>query len=173
MEETHIMTTIAAIDQAPLTRATLDLDPMIWALRSRPGDFEMVGRYVRHNPSGHMFEVDRRENLAVHTRCDCALLSVSPDQARRAASAIASWKQHHWRALQINREFASHFVPDATWKRLAGRLAAWLGRISAPVPPNHAPMSEAWRADLSPCTAEFETTPKWEANKEQGELALV
>lgn len=174
MEDTHIMPTLAAIDHEPLTRASLDLKPMIWALRARPGDFEMVGRHVRHNPSGHLFAVDRREQVTVHAHCDCALLSVAPDQARQAAAAIAQWKQQYWRAWQINREFAAHFVPEAGWQRLAGRLATWLGRISAPRPPRHQPASEAWRPDIaSSTTEETETTPKSERSREQGELAPV
>jgi hypothetical protein len=108
--------------------AYLDLTPMLQAMRGRPSEFEMCGPFVQHIRSQHLLEVDRRGNVRVHARCDCARLEVSREQGEEMMAALSAWKIVYWephlaqieaekRAAKINREFASHFRPPSAWRR--------------------------------------------------------
>jgi hypothetical protein len=108
--------------------AYLDLTPMLQAMRARPSEFEMYGPFLQHICSQHLLEVDRRGNVHVHSRCDCARLEVSREQGEEMMAALSAWKIVYWephlaqievekRAAKINREFASHFRPPSAWRR--------------------------------------------------------
>ena len=108
--------------------AYLDLTPMLQAMRARPSEFEMYGPFLRHIRSQHLLEVDRRGNVRVHARCDCAMLEVSREQGEEMMAALSAWRIVYWephlaqieaekRAAKINREFASHFRPPDAWRR--------------------------------------------------------
>ena len=94
--------------------AYLDLTPMLQAMRARPSEFEMDGPFVQHIRSQHLLEVDRRGNVRVHARCDCARLEVSREQGEEMMAALSAWKIVYWephlaqieaekRAAKINR----------------------------------------------------------------------
>ena len=106
----------------------LDLTPMLQAMRARPSEFEMYGPFLQHIRSQHLLEVDRRGNVHVHARCDCARLEVSREQGEEIMAALSAWKIVYWephlaqieaekRAAKINHEFASHFRPPGAWRR--------------------------------------------------------
>jgi hypothetical protein len=108
--------------------AYLDLTPMLQAMRARPSEFEMYGPFLQHIRSQHLLEVDRRGNVHVHARCDCARLEVSREQGEEMMAALSAWKIVYWephlaqieaakRAAKINREFASPFRPPSAWRR--------------------------------------------------------
>jgi hypothetical protein len=108
--------------------AYLDLTPMLQAMRARPSEFEMYGPFLQHIRSQHLLEVDRRGNVRVHARCDCARLEVSREQGEEMMAALSAWRIVYWephlaqieaekRAAKINREFASHFRPPGAWRR--------------------------------------------------------
>jgi len=113
--------------------AYLDLTPMLQAMRARPSEFAMDGPFLRHIRSQHLLEVDRRGNVRVHARCDCARLEVSREQGEEMMAALSAWKIVYWephlaqieaekRAAKINREFASHFRPPGAWRRFRARF---------------------------------------------------
>ena len=113
--------------------AYLDLTPMLQPMRARPSEFEMYGPFLRHIRSQHLLEVDRRGNVRVHARCDCARLEVSREQGEEMMAALSAWKIVYWephlaqieaekRAAKINREFASHFRPPGAWRRFLARF---------------------------------------------------
>ena len=113
--------------------AYLDLTPMLQAMRARPSEFEMSGPFLRHIRSQHLLEVDRRGNVHVHARCDCAMLQVSREQGEEMKAVLSVWKIVYWephlaqieaekRAAKINREFAAHFRPPSAWRRFLARF---------------------------------------------------
>jgi hypothetical protein len=113
--------------------AYLDLTPMLQAMRARPSEFEMYGPFLRHIRSQHLLEFDRRGNVRVHARCDCAMLDVSFEQGEKMMAALSAWKIVYWephlaqieaakRAAKINREFAAHFRPPSMWRRFLARF---------------------------------------------------
>jgi hypothetical protein len=108
--------------------AYLDLTPMLQTMRARPSEFEMYGPFLRHIRSQHFLDFDRRGNVRVHARCDCARLEVSLEQGEEMKAAFSAWKIVYWephlvqieaekRTAKINREFASHFRPPGAWQR--------------------------------------------------------
>jgi hypothetical protein len=115
--------------------AYLDLNPMITALRTRPDEFEMIRGRLNHIPSRHSFGFDPHGNATVHAQCNCAWLSVTREQSREMAVALDTWKDTYWRAVEINREFASHFkrpnVLVRMWRAIANVLAE---RDATPLP---------------------------------------
>ncbi len=113
--------------------AYLDLTPMLQAMRARPSEFEMYGPFLQHIRSQHLLEVDRRGNVHVHARCDCARLEVSREQGEEMMAALSAWRIVYWephlaqieaekRAAKINREFASHFRPPSAWRSFLARF---------------------------------------------------
>jgi hypothetical protein len=89
--------------------AYLDVSPMIVALRTSPGDFEMNRGWLRHFPSRHEFKFDSEGNVRLHAGCDCAMLAVRREQGLELWQTFQQWHVSYWRPLEINKEFASHF----------------------------------------------------------------
>jgi hypothetical protein len=107
----------------------LDLSPMIAALRTRPCDFEMQQGWLHHIPSRHRFKVDREGSVRVEARCDCAMLAVRREQGRELWDAFQQWHSGYWRAVEINKEFASHFRAPTIWRRLCRQLVRRMRRM--------------------------------------------
>jgi hypothetical protein len=107
----------------------LELAPAISALRSRPEEFEFSNSALHHLRSRHSFHFVGEDDLQIHAACDCASLRASPEQTTAFQQAYREWHASYWRPLEINREFAAHFAPPQTWRRLAiwllRRLLAW------------------------------------------------
>lgn len=100
---------------------TLDLTPVLTAMRERPGDFEMDDAWLRHRPSRHSFLVARGKLERIEAACSCAELRVEPQQAEQFAAVHNAWIEAYWcplqiqraaqrRAAEINRQFAAHFL---------------------------------------------------------------
>jgi hypothetical protein len=106
----------------------LDVNPMIIALRSSPGDFELKRGWLHHFPSHHEFKFDRDGNVRLHARCDCAMLAVRHEQGRELWETFQLWHASYWRPVEINREFASHFKRPNAVQRLWRRLVASIRR---------------------------------------------
>jgi hypothetical protein len=104
----------------------LELSPTITALRDRPMDFGVDRGWHTHYPSRHSFMFDRRGNLILHARCDCALLSIRPEQAKELGTAFQDWRTSYWRPIEINREFAAHFRRPNILQRVLRRVLAKL-----------------------------------------------
>ena len=126
---------------------SLDISPMLVALREQPANFELRGAELHHIPSRHSFGFTRGGGAAV-TRawCDCAALPISETQSSQLKIAFDDWMQHYWqphqaaaaearRVAKINRHFAAHFRPS-----LAQRLRRW---VTAPWSPRHIPEAAA------------------------------
>jgi hypothetical protein len=97
---------------------TLDVSPMISALRFHPTDFEYAHGRLRHVPSRHQFQFNRKGNVTIQADCDCASVAVRQEQEGQLFTAYNAWRENCWRPLQINREFASHFRKPNAWIRL-------------------------------------------------------
>ena len=104
--------------------AYLDISPMISALQSCPDAFEFSNGELHHIPSRHRFSFDSRHQVRVDASCGCSLLQVCADQQPALYEAFRNWRTNYWRAIEINREFASHFAPPS-------RLRAWLIKMTA------------------------------------------
>jgi len=113
----------------------LNVNPMMVALRTAPEQFELADGWLHHIPSRHSFRFGPNDAIEIRAACDCALLLVQPEQQRQLADCYRQWRAVYWRPLQINREFARHFVPQSWWRRAlieaAGRLQRRLLRPSA------------------------------------------
>jgi hypothetical protein len=96
----------------------LDVSPIISALRFQPDDFEYAHGWLNHVPSRHRFQFDRSGRVAIEAMCDCASLSIKPEQSDELVAMFRTWRQEYWRPLEINREFASHFRKPNAWVRL-------------------------------------------------------
>src|SRR5579884_3610137 len=94
--------------------AFLDLSPAIVALRERPEEFEFSRGKLHHIPSRHYFSFGQQDDVHVTADCNCALLWTRPEQSKMFSEAFREWQVNYW----TNREFASHFVPPAGWRRL-------------------------------------------------------
>lgn len=68
----------------------LDVAPMITALRFQPSDFEYARDWLRHVPSRHRFQFDRKGSVTIDAPCGCAALSVKSEQADELHSAFTS-----------------------------------------------------------------------------------
>ena len=97
---------------------SLNIAPMISALRFQPADFEYERGWLRHVPSRHRFQFDRSGRVTIDARCDCSGQRVSCEQGEELYVAFNSWRQFYWQPLQIDREFASHFRTPNAWVRL-------------------------------------------------------
>ena len=108
----------------------LNVSPMIAALRETPDEFELTGGWLNHIRSRHSFRFGPTDDVEISAACDCALLTVRPEQKRELAIGYQEWKSNYWQPLQINREFASHFSRRPVWQQmlilLTGRLHRWL-----------------------------------------------
>jgi hypothetical protein len=96
----------------------LDVAPMITGLRFQPSDFEYAHGWLRHVPSRHRFQFDRKGGVTIDALCGCAALSVKSEQADELHSMFNTWRQNYWLPLETNREFASRFVEPNAWVRL-------------------------------------------------------
>jgi hypothetical protein len=102
----------------------LDLDPIIAALRTRPADFEMDGKWLYHFPSHHRFKVDQKGNVILDARCDCALLRARREQGQELWDAFQIWHSAYWRPVEINEKFGSPNI----WRRFCRSLRARVRR---------------------------------------------
>jgi hypothetical protein len=120
--------------------ANLDVSPMVNALLYAPDEFELSSGWLNHIPSGHSFRFDTSDHVEISAACNCALLVPTPESERELAKRFREWERDYWRPLQINREFASHFVhkPGLRWVLivLTRRLHRWL--LRAPRVPERA-----------------------------------
>jgi hypothetical protein len=98
--------------------AYLDLSPMMVALRTMPEEFEMRDGWLWHNPSQHSFKFDAVGRLQVYADCNCAILRVRAEQEPALWAFVQEWRTTYWRAVEINREFASHFRPRSLVRRV-------------------------------------------------------
>ncbi|MGH8290410.1 MAG: hypothetical protein ACREV7_15550 [Steroidobacteraceae bacterium] len=89
--------------------AYLDVAPLIGAMRNTPEEFELSGGWLCHVRSWHSFRVGPEERVEIRAACNCALLSVRPEQEREFAGCFREWRRAYWHPLEINREFAAHF----------------------------------------------------------------
>jgi hypothetical protein len=106
--------------------AYLDVSPMITALRIQASDFELSRGWLKHAPSRHSFKFDKYGNVTIDARCDCATLSVAPEQSQELWQEFQVWRDVYWRPVEINREFASHFLPTSAFHRILRRIhLAW------------------------------------------------
>ena len=106
--------------------AYLDVSPMITALRTQASDFEMSRGWLKHAPSRHSFKFDKHGNVTIDARCDCATLSVAPEQSLELWQEFQVWREVYWHPVEINREFASHFRAPHAFHRILRRIhLAW------------------------------------------------
>jgi hypothetical protein len=96
----------------------LNVAPMISALQFQPTDFEYSGGWLKHVPSRHRFQFDKKGRVTIDARCGCAGQSVNAEQGDQLYKAFTSWRQYYWQPLQIDREFADHFRQPNAWVRL-------------------------------------------------------
>ena len=89
--------------------STLDVSPMLVALRTSPEQFEVSQGWLHHIPSRHDFRFDPEDNVRIRAECNCAYLTVSHEQGQELAAHYRDWQTRYWQPLLINREFASHF----------------------------------------------------------------
>jgi len=104
----------------------LNVSPMMVALRTTPEEFELTNGWLHHIPSRHSFRFGPNDAIEIRAACNCALLAVRPEQQRELTDGFRQWRAIYWRPLQINREFARHFVSRSWWRRalidMTGRL---------------------------------------------------
>ncbi|MBV8474194.1 MAG: hypothetical protein JO107_16380 [Hyphomicrobiales bacterium] len=129
--------------------AYLDVSPMITALRTQASDFELSRGWLKHAPSRHRFKFDRYGNVSIDAHCDCASLSVAPEQSRELWQEFQVWREVYWRPVEINREFASHFKEPNALQRILRRINLAWRRATRD-------RSEA----IEPVTTNSETAPK-------------
>jgi hypothetical protein len=110
----------------------LDINPMITGLRTTPDEFELVDGWLNHTRSSHSFRFDRNDEVELRAACNCTLLAIRPEQRRELEKCFREWESSYWRPLQINCEFASHFLRKPGLRQimivLTGRLHRWLLR---------------------------------------------
>jgi len=107
--------------------AYLDVSPMMVAFRTSPEDFEIRDGWLHHIPSRHQFLFGPDDKVQLVAECNCASLSIKPDQSQALAGCYREWQATYWRPLEINKEFASHFHHSALRKMLI-HFTAWLHR---------------------------------------------
>ena len=110
----------------------LDISPMITTLRTTPDEFELVDGWLNHTRSSHGMRFDADDDVELRAACNCTLLAIRPEQRPELAKCFREWESSYWRPLQINREFASHFLRKPGLRQmmivLTGRLHQWLLR---------------------------------------------
>ena len=107
----------------------LNVEPMVVALRSRPGDFEMNHGWLHHFPSNHRFKISKKGKVRLSARCDCARLAVQEYQGLALRDAFEEWYSIFWRPIEINREFSAHFDPPSLRARILRGCARRLRRL--------------------------------------------
>jgi hypothetical protein len=132
---------------------TLDLTPMMSAMRDRPGDFIFESPWLRHRPSGHSFLIVGGVLARIETPCSCGELRPNQSQTDEFARVFNSWMSIYWqplqayraaerRAAEINRQFTSHFCRPTRLMRLRMRLAdAWRAAGRELTRPDPAPLT--------------------------------
>lgn len=121
----------------------LDISPMVAALRSNPEQFEEVGHgQLLHLPSRHDFQFYAGKKVSVSALCDCSSLRISDEQQAQLSDAFREWHATYWRAVLINREFASHFAPPSAFRRLMINLTGRLHRACIAGREKHYPHEE-------------------------------
>jgi hypothetical protein len=117
---------------------TLDLNPMLIALRASPGDFRLDAHdRLVHKPSYHAFYVEDRQ-VKVYAPCECSSYLTRSHQVAEFERAVDQWRASYWdvqrltpshQRLQtrINEEFARHFKarPVKVVGRAAKIFASW------------------------------------------------
>ena len=78
----------------------LDVSPMISALRFQPGDFEYAHGWLNHVPSRHLFRFDRSGRVTIDAMCECAAMSIRPEQTGELVSMFKTWHQYDWQAAR-------------------------------------------------------------------------
>lgn len=106
----------------------LDVNPVISALRTTPNAFEFTGGALHHIPSRHYFYFEPNGHVRLVAECSCAYLAVTDQQQGALTEAFSQWRVNYWRPLEINRQFAEHFNPPSSWRRLLLRLTERLQR---------------------------------------------
>ena len=107
--------------------ATLDVSPMMTALRFAPEEFEVKQGWLHHIPSRHDFSFDTDGGVHIRAECNCSHLAIRADQVPQLTNCYKEWQTNYWQPLLINREFASHF--RRSWLRQTLIDAAgWLHR---------------------------------------------
>ena len=110
----------------------LDVAPMMSALRTTPEEFSFKHGVLKHGPSRHSFAFHDSGNIHIRAECNCAYLSVRPDQRNELNACFQEWQANYWRPMRINKEFASHFRPRSPLRRLligvTARFHSWLLR---------------------------------------------
>ena len=109
--------------------AYLDVSPMMVALRTMPEEFELRGDWLWHNPSQHSFKFDSKGRVQVRAECNCSILAVRAEHEEALWYCVQDWQQNYWRAVEINREFASHFQPRSAFRRLLINLTTRFLRV--------------------------------------------
>lgn len=102
--------------------AYLDLTPVTVALRGRPEEFEMIRGNLHHLPSRHRFLFENDGTVRLHADCDCSLLALQAEQVDLFKTAFDQWHANYWRAVEINREFARHFLRQRNWRSVCARV---------------------------------------------------
>jgi hypothetical protein len=97
--------------------AYLDVSPMVVALRTSAGDFEMDRGWLHHFPSHHRFKISDNGFVRLYARCDCSHLKVVEQQGYELRDAFREWQDAYWRPIEVNREFASHFRSPGPLRR--------------------------------------------------------
>src|SRR5438132_29374 len=110
--------------------AYLDLTPMLQAMRARPSEFEMYGPFLQHIRSQHLLEVDRRGNVRVHARCDCAMLEVSREQGEEMMAAPQAGRLGFGSRPTSGCSSGERW-PDLSTTSLAPRIPAAISSYSA------------------------------------------
>ena len=70
---------------------TLDLTPMMSAMRDRPADFVFENPWLRHRTSGHSFLILDGALTRIETRCSCSELRPNPSQTDEFARVFTAW----------------------------------------------------------------------------------
>jgi hypothetical protein len=108
--------------------AYLNVSPMISALQDYPETFSFESGELYHIPSRHRFQFDSQDHVTVDANCDCSSLRVSAEQEGVLYDAYQHWQTNYWRAVEINREFATHFAPPSRFRAWLIRFTGWLHR---------------------------------------------
>jgi len=106
----------------------LDVNPVIAALRTTPNAFEFVGGALHHIPSRHHFYFEGNGRVRLIAECSCSSLTVADEQQACLTEAFSQWRVNYWRPLEINKQFAEHFNPPSSWRRVLLRLTERLQR---------------------------------------------
>ena len=82
--------------------ATLDVSPMMTALRFAPEEFEIKQGWLHHIPSRHDFSFDTDGGVHIRAECNCAHLAIRTDQAPQLTNCYKEWQTTYWQPLLTN-----------------------------------------------------------------------